>query len=94
MSINILKNTKKERKVRYTIVDNDFMLYIVDNSLIEDKHEGHINDIYELCEKLNEYDEYVDSLNDSIGLMSLFILEKGHTIDEFNEFIVEKWKDE
>lgn len=83
---------KERTNERYTIVDNDFMLYIVDNTLTEDKHEGNINDIYELCTKLNEYDNYVESLNDTIALMSSFLISKGHTIDEFNEFIVGEWK--
>ena len=38
---------------RFIVVDDGFVKYIEDTTLIEDKHEGHINDAYELCRELN-----------------------------------------
>ena len=38
---------------RFIVIDDGFVKYIEDTTLIEDKHEGHINDAYELCRELN-----------------------------------------
>ena len=42
-------------KNRYKVIDNNFDLHIEDTTLTEDKHEGNIYDIYELCTLLNVY---------------------------------------
>lgn len=42
---------------RYEVIDNGFFVYLQDTTLTEDKHEGSIDDIYQLCGKLNELDE-------------------------------------
>ena len=39
------------------VIDNGFFVQVQDTTLIEDKHEGSIDDIYQLCSKLNELDE-------------------------------------
>ena len=38
---------------RYKVIDNGFFVQVQDTTLIEDKHEGSIDDIYQLCSKLN-----------------------------------------
>ena len=38
---------------RFIVIDDGFIKYIEDTTLTEDKHEGHINDAYELCKELN-----------------------------------------
>lgn len=42
-------------KERYRVIDNGFIVHIEDTTLTEDKHEGYINDIYQLCNLLNVY---------------------------------------
>ena len=42
---------------RYKVIDNGFFVQVQDTTLTEDKHEGSIDDIYQLCSKLNELDE-------------------------------------
>ena len=47
---------------KWKLIDNDFALYIEDTTQTEDKHEGNINDIYELCNKLNEYEQFKEQV--------------------------------
>lgn len=46
-----------EEKQKYEVIDNGFHLYIEDTTLTEDKHEGRITDIYQLCRELNRLTE-------------------------------------
>jgi len=51
---------------RYNLVDNGYLLYIEDTTLTEDKHEGHMDELYQLCRKLNEYDKENQKLKTKI----------------------------
>ena len=60
---------------RFIVVDDGFVKYIEDTTLIEDKHEGHINDAYELCRVLNRLCEENQQLKSKLD-ETLQIIEK------------------
>ena len=60
---------------RFIVVDDGFVKYIEDTTLIEDKHEGHINDAYELCRVLNRLCEENQQLKSKLE-ETLQIIEK------------------
>lgn len=66
----IFKEFEKEyigmTEKRFIVVDDGFFKYIEDTTLIEDKHEGHINDAYELCRELNRLYEENQQLKDEV----------------------------
>lgn len=68
---------------RFIVVDDGFIKYIEDTTLTEDKHEGHINDTYELCEELNRLYEENKELK-----------EENKELHRLNHEEVESWSDE
>ena len=39
---------------RFIVIDDNFSRWVVDTSLKEDKHEGTLYNVYDMCNKLNE----------------------------------------
>ena len=49
--------------------------------------------ILDVCKLLNEYNITCKELEGEVELLSGFILSKGYTLDDFNEYLCNKWSD-
>lgn len=73
---------------RFIVIDNDFSKWVEDTTYKEDKHEGTLYDVYDMCRKLNELVDKLNSLADENEQ-----LKKAEKINmEYAEQIVEENK--
>ena len=56
---------------RFKVIDDDFSKWIVDTTLKEDKHEGAIYTVYDMCRKLNELYEENEQLRQKLDFYLL-----------------------
>lgn len=50
---NVIHEFESMKEGKYEVVDNDYVTYIRDATLTEDKHEGVIINLYQLCNLIN-----------------------------------------
>ena len=56
---------------RFKVIDDAFSKWIVDTTLKEDKHEGAIYTVYDMCRKLNELQEENERLKQKLENLDL-----------------------